>query len=45
VAQAVDVDTETLRKAIKDEYQKVAEDPDGLPLTPEPVLTRLACTA
>ena len=27
VAQAVDVDTETLRKAIKDEYKEVAEDP------------------
>jgi hypothetical protein len=27
VAQAVDIDTETLRKAIKDEYKEVAEDP------------------
>jgi arsenite methyltransferase len=27
VAQTVDVDTETLRNAIKDEYTKVAEDP------------------
>lgn len=27
VAQAVDVDTETLRKAIKDEYEEVAADP------------------
>ena len=27
VAQAVDVDTETLRDAIKDEYKKVAEEP------------------
>lgn len=27
VAQPVDVDTETLRKAIKDEYKEVAEDP------------------
>src|SRR5450759_1028804 len=27
VAQAVDVDTETLRKAIKDEYKEVARDP------------------
>jgi len=28
VAQAVDVDTETLRKAIQDEYNEVAEHPD-----------------
>ncbi len=28
VAQAVDVDTETLRKAIQDEYKEVAEHPD-----------------
>ena len=27
VAQAVDVDTDTLRKAIKDEYKEVAKDP------------------
>ena len=27
VAQSVDVDTETLRNAIKDEYKEVAEDP------------------
>lgn len=27
VAQAVDVDTDALRKAIKDEYKEVAEDP------------------
>ena len=27
VAQPVDVDTETLRKAIKGEYKEVAEDP------------------
>jgi len=28
VAQPVDVDTDTLRKAIKDEYKEVAENPD-----------------
>ena len=27
VAQPVDVDTDTLRKAIQDEYKKVVEDP------------------
>ena len=27
VAQPVDVDTDTLRKAIQDEYQEVAKDP------------------
>ena len=28
VAQPVDVDTDTLRKAIQDEYKEVAEDPN-----------------
>ena len=28
VAQPVDVDTDTLRKAIQDEYKEVAKDPD-----------------